>query len=136
MSDLVLAVHVAADVVWIGAIVAVAIVLSSTAGDAPVRGKLGLSIYRSLAAPAFSVAFVAGAVRLAQNSSFYFQQTHFMHAKLTLALGVIALHHILGARAKRMASGQAADAGPARALGVVILGLAAAIVFLVEVKPF
>ena len=51
-------------------------------------------------------------------------QTHAMaygwfHAKLLFALIVIGLHHVIGARAKKMAAGDA-DAGPTKVLGIVL----------------
>jgi putative membrane protein len=59
-----------------------------------------------------------------------------MHAKLTLALVVIALHHIIGARAKRMAEGRVDSPGPTALLSAILVVAAFSIVFLVVLKPF
>jgi putative membrane protein len=128
--------HVTANVVWIGSILAVALVLAGSAGDAVVRGRLGYEVYRKVAAPAFVVSFVAGGIRLAFGTNYYFVQTKFMHGKLFLALVVIGLHHAIGARAKKMERGAAPDAGTAPILAAVLLVATVGIVFLVIAKPF
>src|ERR1043165_1806645 len=98
------ALHVTANVVWIGSILAVGRLLAATEGDAKVRGVLARRVYQSLATPAFVISFVAGAIRLALSPDYYFVATHFMHAKLLLALVVIGLHHVIGGRAKKTAA--------------------------------
>ncbi len=130
------ALHVSANVVWIGAILAVGRVLIASDGDARIRGALALGIYKKLATPAFGISFVAGAARLALNSDYYFVQTHFMHAKLLFAFAVIGLHHVLGARAKKVAGGDGAAAGAAGGLTIGILVAALLAVFLAVMKPF
>ena len=55
-----------------------------------------------VAAPAFVMAFAAGLIRVLMDPQVYLK-AHWFHGKLTLALVVIALHHILGARAARLA---------------------------------
>ncbi len=113
LSQVVIALHVFAVIFWIGSITVVGWLLANQA-SAPSADKgataaeLALSLYRRVAAPAFVLAFALGLTAFSQNLGFY-KQAHWMHAKLTLALGVIALHHILGARAKRAAS--AAEGG-------------------------
>ena len=47
-----------------------------------------------------------------------------MHAKLPLALGVIGLHHVIGARARKTAAGALQDAGPVGTLTAVLAVLA------------
>ena len=128
--------HVTANVVWIGSILAVAIVLAGHGADAPVRGKIALDVYTKLATPAFVVSFVAGVVRLVLDAHYYFVQTKFMHGKLLLALIVIALHHVIGARAKKVARGATTDAGNVLTLSVILLLSAAGAIFLVLMKPF
>jgi len=94
-------------------------------------------VYRSLAVPAFVTSFVAGAIRLALSPDYYFVATHFMHAKLLLALVVIALHHVIGGRAKKAAAGDTAASGratPALELGLAVA--AAGAIFLAVMKPF
>lgn len=129
-------VHVAANVVWIGAILAVGVALGSSAAEAPVRGSLALEIYRKLAVPGFVLAFVAGLTRLVQNLDYFFVQTRFMHAKLPLVIAVIALHHVLGARARKMAAGEAAASGSVTRLSGALLVCAVGAAYLAVFKPF
>jgi protoporphyrinogen IX oxidase len=113
--------HVSGNLVWIGSILAVGAVLAGQAGaDRDVRGKIAYDIYRRLAVPAFVVSFVCGAIRLGIDAKYYLKDTHWMHAKLPLALGVIALHHVIGARAKKTAAGTLKEAGPAGTLTIVL----------------
>jgi putative membrane protein len=134
---LVVAIHVTANVVWIGAILAVGRLLAAAEGDGKVRGALAVRVYRSLATPAFIVSFAAGALRLALSPEYYFVATHFMHAKLLLALVVIGIHHVIGARAKKAAAGVAAgNAAAAPALEVGLAVAAAGAIFLAVMKPF
>ena len=120
LLDALLWLHVSGNVIWIGSILAVALVLAGGNGEPKVRGAIASDIYRRLAVPSFVVAFLAGAVRLASNPSFYLKVHHWMHAKLPLALTVIALHHVIGARAKKTAAGTLQEAGPVGTLAVVL----------------
>jgi putative membrane protein len=115
--------HVSGNLIWIGSIVAVAVLLTGS-GPATSRGEAALGVYRRLAVPAFLVSFVAGAIRLALSWKLFLVHTHWMHAKLPVALGVIALHHVIGARARKMAQGTVPDAGPAGILGAALAALA------------
>jgi putative membrane protein len=112
--------HVSGNVVWIGAILAVALVLVGGKADPKTRGEIASDIYRRLAVPAFIVSFLCGAIRLGSDLTYYLKLHHWMHAKLPLALAVIALHHVIGARARKMANGAVQDAGPAGTLGLVL----------------
>ncbi len=112
--------HVSANLVWIGSILAVGVVMVSDVVEPKVRGKLASDIYRRLAVPAFLVSFVAGMARLLQDPAYYLQQHHWMHAKLPLALVVIALHHVIGARAKKLSQGTVQGAGPTAILTIVL----------------
>jgi putative membrane protein len=136
MSPILVFIHVAANVIWIGSILAVATTLVSASGDATTRGRIALELYKKLSTPAFIVSFVAGATRLAMDTGYYFSATHFMHGKLTFALAVIGLHHVIGARAKRMAGGQVTSAGNVGLLGIALFAAAVIAVFFVVVKPF
>src|SRR5277367_4617134 len=112
--------HVSGNIVWIGAILAVGLVLVGGRGEPQTRGAIASDIYRRLAVPAFVVSFLCGAIRLSRDIPYYLQQHHWMHGKLTLALVVIALHHVIGARARKMAAGTVQDAGPAGILTAVL----------------
>jgi putative membrane protein len=66
----------------------------------------------------------------------YMVATHWMHAKLTLAVVVIAIHHVIGLRAKALASGKRKDAGPVGVLALVLFLGAAGAAFFAVAKPF
>jgi putative membrane protein len=102
-----LTLHVLANVVWIGAILSVALVASQapSLSSAAEAGGLARRLYLRLAVPGFVVSFAAGLSRLLLQPSIY-GHLPWMHAKLTCALVVIALHHIIGARVRRMADGR------------------------------
>jgi putative membrane protein len=136
LPALLVVLHVVANLVWIGSICAVALVLGGAHADSKLRGAVALDVYRKLAVPAFVVSFAAGLVRLVLDTQLYLVVTKFMHPKLTLALVVIALHHVIGARAKRMAAGTRAEAGPTGVLSGVLVACAAGAAFLALVKPF
>lgn len=112
--------HVSGNLVWIGSILAVAAVILAPTGTPAARGEIALAVYRRLAVPAFVVSFVFGATRLGLNPALYFKQTHWMHAKLPVALAVIGLHHVIGARARKLAQGTVQDAGPTAILAIVL----------------
>jgi protoporphyrinogen IX oxidase len=120
MDTLLIWLHVVGNLVWIGAILAVGVTILGKAGDAKTRGEIALGIYMRLAVPAFVTSFVFGMARLLSDPSYYLKQHHWMHAKLLLALIVIALHHVIGARAKKLARGTVQDAGPAAILTAVL----------------
>jgi putative membrane protein len=128
--------HVIGNLVWIGSITAVALVLSGGRGDPKLRGEIALDIYKKLAVPAFAASFAAGLIRLILDTQLYLVVTKYMHPKLTLALVVIALHHVIGARAKRMATGSRTEPGPAGVFAAVLIACAAGAALLVLVKPF
>lgn len=121
--------HVSGNVVWIGSILAVGAVLTSSSGDPKTRGEVASRIYKLLATPAFALSFVSGVVRLSLNTSYYLKEHHWMHGKLLFALIAIGLHHVVGGRAKKLASGAVQDAGPAGIMTVVLAFSAVAAVF-------
>jgi len=117
------ALHLFANLVWIGSITVVGWLVVTASGPAkpttPADGALELAlktdersaasqlarvIYLRLATPAFVLSFLFGLGRLAMDPGAYMHM-HWFHAKLTAALGVIAIHHVIGARAKRLAAG-------------------------------
>jgi protoporphyrinogen IX oxidase len=128
--------HVIANLFWIGSIVSVGLLVTLPLGAARERGALARALYTKLAVPAFLISFLAAAVRLVSDLNYYFVATHWMHAKLPLALGVIALHHVLGARARRLADGSRKDGGPAGVLTAVLAVLAVGSAWLALGKPF
>lgn len=133
---LLVVVHVVANLVWIGSILAVAWILPGSTGTSAERGRLGLSVYRQLAVPAMVSSLVVGLLRLFSNLDLYFVVTKYMHGKLLFALVILALHHVIGARAKAMAAGKRNVAGNAKLLGAALLVCAAATTFFAVLKPF
>jgi protoporphyrinogen IX oxidase len=128
------ALHVCANLLWIGSIVSVGLILRVSTAAALDRGRIALSVYRTLATPAFILSFVAGTAMLLQEPAYYFVHTHMMHAKLPLALGVVVLHHWLGFRSKRMATVAAAPPGFLSVVLLVVAAMGAASLALL--KPF
>jgi putative membrane protein len=128
--------HVAANLVWIGAILSVALALVSRAGDGRVGAQIAYELYRRLAVPAFVVSFVAGLSRLVLDLDMYFVGTKYMHGKLFFALIVIALHHVIGARAKAVSAGRRSTPGPVGVLALLLLISAVAAALFVILKPF
>jgi putative membrane protein len=126
--------HVVGNIVWIGSILAVGLVLLSKKGEPASRGAIALELYRRLAVPGFVVSFLCGAGRLGLDTSYYLKEHHWMHAKLPVALGVIALHHIIGARAKKLAAGTVQDPGPTGTLVPVLAVLAVLATFFAVFK--
>jgi putative membrane protein len=102
------AAHVLANVVWIGSLLAVALLTGRGrfAADPAEIGTLARRVHMSLAAPAFLASFAAGVAIIALNPRIY-AYLPWMHAKLSFALVVIVLHHVIGGRARRVANGHA-----------------------------
>jgi putative membrane protein len=121
---LLVAVHVMANLVWIGSIGCVGWLLSASSGsnspaEAATLARASLAIYRRVANPAFMVSFLCGVGRVALNPGYY-MTAHWFHGKLTFALVVIALHHVVGAKSKRAASGEVQGGGRG---GILAAGL-------------
>jgi uncharacterized membrane protein len=131
-----LVLHVVTNLIWIGSILAVAVLLARGPGGARQRGEAGRVVYRWLAGPSSGLALALGLIELGMNPTLYLKATHWMHGKLPLAFIVFGLTHALGARSRRMASGEAPDEGPALAFGGVILALGAGAAGLALLKPF
>lgn len=128
--------HVAANMVWVGSLISSAVVALAAGGPTQAQAKLGRALYTRLAAPAFGVSFVLGAVRLGLDWNYYMVTTHFMHAKLALAFVAIVAHHWVGARLKRLCD---ATPAPDRSLGLATAVFAIAClgsVALVVMRPF
>jgi putative membrane protein len=130
------AVHVAANLVWIGSILSVALVLVSRTGEGRVAPQIAYELYRKLAIPAFVVSFVAALTRLLLSLDLYFVETKYMHGKLGFAVIVIGLHHLIGARAKAVASGRRSAPGPIGVWALALFVSAVAATLFVILKPF
>ncbi len=125
--------HLSANILWIGAILSVALVLMLPKPDAKARGEVAKTIYLRIATPGFVLSFIGGLVRFMMDVGHY-GKTPWMHIKLLFALIVIALHHVIGARAKKMASGDVTDAGPTKALFIATIACVLVIAFLVTFR--
>ena len=123
--------HVLANMVWIGSLLSVAFLLSAASdeGFGRTAARLARKTYLRLAAPAFAVSFLCGVAVLGMSASAY-MRAPWMHAKLTLALVVIAIHHVVGARARRAADGRTECARGADWLGAAVLACSAGAVWL------
>jgi protoporphyrinogen IX oxidase len=130
---LLLVLHMAGNLLWIGSIVALAVTLS-TSGQGEARRGVALAIYRRISVPAFLASLVGGAVMLSLDTTKYLVDSRWMHPKLTLVLVVIALHHVLGARAKRLAGDAPVKGASVMGIALVICAVSAA--FLALAKPF
>jgi len=125
------AVHVIGNVVWIGSLLSVALLVAHapwTAEPADV-GRLARRVHGRLAVPGFLTSFAAGAGRIWLMPAVY-AHAYWMHAKLLLALVVIVLHHVIGARAKRVAAGRSEAAAGTDLVGLATLVCAAGAVVL------
>jgi len=130
------AAHVAANLVWIGSILSVALALSSRAVDSRAAAQVAYELYRKLAIPAFVVSFVTALTRLLLSTQLYFVETKYMHGKLLFAVIVIGLHHVIGGRAKAVAAGRRSSPGPVGVLALLLLISAVAATLFVILKPF
>jgi putative membrane protein len=112
--------HISGNVVWIGSILAVAAIITAKAVDPKIRGEVGLRVYSLLSVPAFVLGFVSGTARLLLDPRYYLVEHHWMHGKLPFALAVIGLHHVIGARAKKLARGTVQDSGPTAIMATIL----------------
>ncbi len=131
VSTALLALHVLANVVWIGALLAVSLLtaLAPRMADVAEVGSLARRVHTRLAIPAFLASLGAGVGRIVLAPSAYAHLPWF-HAKLTFALAIIVLHHVVGARARKVAGGNADAGRGVGTLGWLILLCAAGAVLL------
>jgi putative membrane protein len=125
------AAHVFANVVWIGALLAAALLASRApfVAEPAEVGALARRVHVRLAVPAFLGSFAAGLGRILLHPQAY-AHLPWMHVKLALALVVIVLHHVIGARARRIADGQTRAARGVGALAFAVLVSSAGAVLL------
>ncbi len=129
------AIHVCANVVWIGSIISVAYFAATRIGDVGARAALALRLYRRVATPAFVVSLISGILVLVSNLRFYFVVEKWMHGKLLFALVVIVIHFVIGARVGRAWQGQHQATRPLKKIAVA-LGVAASVtVFFAILRP-
>jgi protoporphyrinogen IX oxidase len=124
LLSLLITLHVAANLMWIGSITTVGFILfwasKAPESEAKVIGTLARKVYSLVAQPAFGLAFLFGVAVLSTNVSSY-MHLHWFHGKLTLVLAVIALHHIIGAKTRKVASGSMQQGGSGAILAGALL---------------
>jgi protoporphyrinogen IX oxidase len=131
LSAVILAAHVLANVVWIGALLSETMLLSRAAwvSDPAEVGTFARRIHTRLAMPAFLGSLAAGLLRLLPARHLYARMP-WMYAKLGFAVVVIVLHHVIGARARRVAQGKVRAAQGTSFLGwLTFLAAAGAVLF-------
>ncbi len=132
LENTLVAIHVMANLVWIGTIASVGWLTAAAAknenADPSARsagadiGKLAHNLYLRAAVPAFLASFAFGVSRLLLAPKYY-MTSHWFHGKLTAVIVVIALHHVIGSKAKKVAAGSM-QAG--RSGGILVGALLAA----------
>lgn len=132
----VVALHGAANTVWVGSVLAASVVALAKTGAPEVRAELARKVFKGLAVPSFGLALVLGAARLAMDWHYFMVETHFMHAKLVLAFAAIVAHHVLGVRLRKLPID---SSKPPRLISLLALVFGVSCVgslMLVVVRPF
>lgn len=133
-----LATHVLSLLLWIGSLVSITRVITAGAGEEPAvqarYAALARRLYRTVSSPWMGIATLAGFGMIAAARGAYFRYGWF-HGKFTLALVMLALHFVLGARVRAAeAAGRTDGVAPQmRALQLGVLVTAALAVFCVIV---
>jgi putative membrane protein len=123
LENTLVAIHVMANLVWIGTIASVGWLTAAAAkADNRDAAKLAHNLYLRAAVPAFLASFAFGVSRLLLAPKYY-MSAHWFHGKLTGVIIVIALHHVIGSKAKKVAAGSM-QAG--RSGGILVGALLAA----------
>jgi protoporphyrinogen IX oxidase len=125
------AAHVLANLVWIGALLSETVILGQATwvSDPAEVGALARRVHTRLAIPAFLGSLAAGLARLLPARHAY-AGMHWMYAKLGFAVVVIVLHHMIGARSRRVAGGSVRAALGTGLLGwLTLLGAGGAVLF-------
>lgn len=131
LSAAVLAAHVLANLVWIGALLSETVLLGRTTwlSDPAEVGALARRVHTRLAIPAFLGSVAAGLARFLPARHAYATMP-WMYAKLGFAIAVIVLHHMIGARARRVADGNVRASQGTWVLGaLVFVSAAGAVLF-------
>lgn len=130
--------HVMGLLVWVGALASVVVLLGCD--EAPKRrAAMARSLYLRLAVPGFVVALAAGLLRFVhplQGLHYYFVERRSMLLKLAFAIGLVVIHHVIGARARRMAQGEEVELGGLLRLGAAGFVCVAAAAYFAVVSPF
>jgi putative membrane protein len=134
LTSLLITLHVLANLVWIGSIVSVGLMThaASRGGEeGKVLGTFARRLYGGVAQPAFGLSFLFGVGVMSRDLSSY-MHLHWFHGKLTAVIAVIALHHVIGARAKKVAGGSMQQGRTSAILtGALLLCALVAVTFVV-----
>jgi len=141
LATLFIALHVMANLVWIGSIASVGWLVAAASKESDRSSAvLARGLYLRVAVPSFLASFSMGLFRVLQAPAYY-MHLHWFHGKLAFALGVIALHHVIGAKSKRLAvagSAKASAKSPSESMqegrsGGILAGALLAFAFLTVV---
>jgi uncharacterized membrane protein len=130
-SAALLAAHVLANTVWMGALLSETVLLGRVRllADPVEAGSLARRLHTSLAIPAFLASVASGLMRLLPNRHLY-AGLPWMYAKLGFAVAVIVLHHLIGARSRMVGNGIVRAAQGTWVLGcLTLVSAAGAILF-------
>ncbi len=110
MTSWLIAVHVTGVVLWVGGLLAVALVLAQhtqeTAAEARAAlAKLERKILRAVGEPGATVAILAG-IALVWTNSGYYLHARWLHLKLAFVLLLVGATVLLAVNAKRYAAGK------------------------------
>jgi uncharacterized membrane protein len=137
-----LALHVLANLLWVGSLVSITRVITSAVGEPDaVRARFAAvarRIYRTVASPWMGIATLTGLAMIGVAQGAYFRFGWF-HGKFTVALVMLGLHFVLGARVKaaEVSGIDEKTAASARALQLGVLGAAAlAVLFVIVLKSW
>jgi uncharacterized membrane protein len=139
--DLVVLLHVTADIVFIAGLLAGALLLAALsfhdAGALARERPLAAAMrrwHRAVTSPALVVAWACG-VWLALQAGWF--HSGWLHVKLALVLGLSALHGLLSTALRRASAEASAPPSIAwRALPLLAFGAIAGVVWLALLKPF
>ncbi len=127
-------IHVLANLIWIGAISSVGFLLAWASkmpeAEGKIVGAMARRLYSIVAQPAFGVSFLFGVAVISTDVGSY-MHLHWLHGKLTLVLGVIALHHIIGSKTRKVAGGSMQQGGSGAILSGALILCALLVVTLV-----
>ena len=137
LAQLVVALHVIADCLWVGALVSALYLVRPTGLDTAAlraRAVFARELHKNLASPARWAALGFGLYRFVESAKDYAHMP-WMHAKLTLAVLLFGLHDVAGAKLRKFADGTS-DKAPAAWFLWASLGLTTGIVLLAILKSF
>lgn len=137
--DLAIATHLVGMALWVGGVVAAAIVAAVAVREGE-GGRPALAAARKAvlfaATPGMVLAWIAGLSFLVPHFAELYARAGWMHTKLTLLLALTGATGVLTGRLRKAASGtRPATAGLFGGLALAIAVGAAAIVFLAVLRP-